>query len=219
MNVPDVEVYKKTGRMNTGMKTKRGMAATLFICAAIAAAAVSCGQGDRPQRSLGTTEMADQEFSDFTTMESDSGQVKWTLEAPVARVYNIRKLLVTDDPKITFYDENGEISSILTADKGEYNQETHDLTALGNVVVTTMEGYTLETESLIMIRELGEIHSEDFVKVTRGNDILTGYGFQGYPELKNVDIKRDVRAFLRDEDGLIDGEVKKEKEGKGSGDE
>jgi len=219
VNVPDTEVYKNTGRMYTGMKTKRGIAAALIICTALAAAAISCGQGDRPQRSLGTTEMADQEFSDFTTMESDSGQVKWMLEAPVARVYNIRKLLVTDDPKITFYDENGEISSILTADKGEYNQETHDLTALGNVVVTTSEGYTLETESLIMIRELGEIHSEDFVKVTKGSDILTGYGFQGYPELKNVDIKRDVRAYLRDDEGLIDGEVKKEKEGKGRGDE
>jgi LPS export ABC transporter protein LptC len=219
VNVPDTEVYKDTGRMYTGMKMKRSAAAAILVCVAIAAAAVSCGQSERPQRSLGTTEMADQEFSDFTTMESDSGRVKWILEAPVARVYNIRNLLVTDDPKITFYDENGEISSILTADKGEYNQETHDLTALGNVIVTTTEGYTLETESLIMIRELGEIHSEDFVKVTKGSDILTGYGFQGYPELKNVDIKRDVRAFLRDEDGFIDEEVKKEKEGKGSGDE
>ncbi len=201
------------------MKTTREKTTTLLICAALAASAVSCGQSDRPQRSLGTTEMADQEFSDFRTMESDSGQVKWILEAPVARVYNIRKLLVTDNPKIIFYDENGEISSVLTADMGEYNQDTHDMTALGNVVVTTIEGYTLETESLIMLRELGEIHSEDFVKVTKGNDILTGYGFQGYPELKNVDIKRDVRAYLRDEEGLIDGEVKKEKEGKGSGDE
>ncbi len=201
------------------MKTTRVKAAILLICAALAAAAVSCGQGDRPQRSLGTTEMADQEFSDFRTMESDSGQVKWILEAPVARVYNIRKLLVTDNPRITFYDENGEISSVLTAEMGEYNQDTHDMTALGNVVVTTIEGYTLETESLIMLRELGEIHSEDFVKVTKGDDVLTGYGFQGYPELKNVDIKRDVRAYLRDEAGLIDGEVKKEKEGKKSEDE
>jgi len=219
VNVPPAEVYKNVDRVETGMKMKRGKTAALLLCAALAAAALSCGESDRSQRYLSTTEMADQEFSDFTTMESDSGQVKWILEAPVARVYNIRKLLVTDKPKITFYDENGEVSSILTADKGEYNQETHDMTALGNVVVTTTEGYTLETESLIMIRELGEIHSEDFVKVTRGNDILTGYGFQGYPELKNIDIKHDVKAYLRDEEGLIDGEVRKEKEGKGSGDE
>jgi LPS export ABC transporter protein LptC len=201
------------------MKTTREKTAILLLCAALAAAAVACGQNDRPQRSLGTTEMADQEFSDFRTMESDSGLVKWVLEAPVARVYNLRKLLVTDNPRITFYDENGEVSSVLTAETGEYNQETHDMTALGNVVVTTIEGYTLETESLVMIRELGEIHSEDFVKVTKGNDVLTGYGFQGYPELKNVDIKRDVRAYLRDEEGLIDREVQKEKEGSGGGDD
>ncbi len=219
MNVPPSEVYKNVDRVETVMKITREKAAILFACAALAAAALSCGQSDRPQRSLGTTDMADQEFSDFTTMESDSGRVKWTLEAPVARVYNLRKLLVTDNPKITFYDENGEVTSVLTADKGEFNQVSRDLTALGNVVVTTTEGYTLETESLIMIRELGEIHSEDFVKVTRGTDILTGYGFTGYPELKNVDIKRDVRAYLRDEESLIDEAVRKEKEGKGSGDE
>jgi LPS export ABC transporter protein LptC len=172
--------------------------------------AVSCSDSGRPHRSLGSSEMADQEFTDFTTMESDSGRVKWRLEAPVARVYNRRKLLVTDNPEIKFYDENGLVSSILTADKGEYNQVTHDLTALGNVVVTTVEGYTLETETLIWLFELGEIHSEDFVKVTKGNDVLTGYGFQGYPELKNVDIKRDVKAYLRDEEGLVDDAVEEE---------
>jgi LPS export ABC transporter protein LptC len=213
VNTSAAEVYKRM-KMTTRERTL-----ILLLCAATAAAAASCGQGDRPERTLGTTEMADAEYADFRTMESDSGQVKWVLEAPVARVYNIRKLLVTDYPKITFYDENGEISSVLTADKGEYDQETHDMTALGNVVVTTVEGYTLETESLIMLREDGEIHSEDFVKVTKGNDVLTGYGFQGYPELKNVDIKRDVRAYLRDEEGLIDQEVEKEKEGKKSGDD
>jgi LPS export ABC transporter protein LptC len=101
---------------------------------------------------------------------------------------------------------------VLTADKGEYNQVTHDLTALGNVVITTSEGYTLETESLVYLRELGEIHSEDFVTVTRGDDVLTGYGFTGYPELKNVDIKRDVRAYLRDDEGLVDDEVLRERE-------
>lgn len=186
---------------------------TLVLALAAVLSLVSCGEGDRSQSTIGTAEMADQEFTDFRTMESDSGMVKWVLEAPVARVYNVRKLLVTDDPRIEFYNEEGEVTSVLTADKAEYDQVTHDLTALGNVVITTSEGYTLETESLVWIHELAEFHSEDFVKVTRGNDVLTGYGFEGYPELNNVDIKRDVRAYLRDEEGMIDREVEKEKEG------
>ena len=163
--------------------------------------------------------MPDQEFTDFTTIESDSGIVQWILKAPVARVYNIRKLLVTDSPEIVFYDREGNVSSVLVAKKGEYNQQTHDLTALGNVVLTSTEGFILETESLVWLNLLEQIHTEDFVKVTKGNDVLTGYGFQGYPELKNIDIKRDVKAYLRDEEGLVDDEVDRESDSKAGGDE
>lgn len=174
----------------------------------------SCDDSERAERSLGTGDMADQEFTDFVTIESDSGITKWRLESPVARVYNIRNLLVTDQPVIRFYDENGTVSSILTSDKAEYNKVSHDLTALGNVVVTSAEGYILETESLVWIDRLEQIHTEDFVKVTKGKDILTGYGFQGYPELRNIDIKRDVKAYLKDEDGVVENEVVRERDGK-----
>ncbi|HSG29226.1 MAG TPA: hypothetical protein VLA34_12155, partial [Candidatus Krumholzibacterium sp.] len=81
---------------------------------------MSCGGGEHGEASLGGGDSADQEFTDFVTMESDSGMVKWKLEAPVARVYNIRNLLVTDQPVISFYDENGVVSSVLTAEKAEY---------------------------------------------------------------------------------------------------
>jgi len=169
----------------------------------------SCSSKDKDDMPLVTQDIPDQEFSDFSTVESDSGLVKWKLRAPVARVYNSKKLLVTDDPVIDFYDEDGKIASTLTAKKGEFNQQTHDLTALGNVVVTTSEGYKLETESLVWLQELGEIHSEDFVKVTKGSDILTGYGLKTDPSLKNVEILRDVKAYLKDEEGNIREEIEK----------
>ncbi len=204
--------------VNNGSSARRipgyGSFVQITISVVMAVAILSCSGSDRSERSVGGAEMADQEFVDFTTIESDSGIVQWILKAPVARVYNIRKLLVTEQPKINFYDEGGNISSLLTADKGEYNQQTHDLTVLGNVVLTSSEGYVLETESLVWLNTLEQIHTEDFVKVTKGNDVLTGYGFQGYPELRNIDIKRDVKAYIRDEDGLIEKEAEKEREGK-----
>ncbi|HER43359.1 MAG TPA: hypothetical protein ENO08_02740 [Candidatus Eisenbacteria bacterium] len=44
---------------------------------------LSCeGVGD-DGRSVYTEDVPDQEFSDFTTVESDSGVVKWVLSAPV----------------------------------------------------------------------------------------------------------------------------------------
>jgi LPS export ABC transporter protein LptC len=117
---------------------------------------------------------------------------------------------VTDDPRIEFFDRLGVLTSVLTSDKGEYNQLTHDLTALGRVVVTSEEGYVLETESLVWVNGLGEIHSEDFLKFTKGADVFTGYGFRGDPELRNVEILRDIKAYLRDQNGLLQEEIRKE---------
>jgi LPS export ABC transporter protein LptC len=186
----------------------------LWAAAAVLVVALwSCGDGNKGEGSLGAGDLPDQEFTDFTTMESDSGVTTWILKAPVARVYNSRKLLVTDEPRIEFYDETGDLSSVLTAAKAEYNQVTKDLTALGTVVVTSREGYTLETESLIWVNDLEEIHTEDFVTFTRGRDILTGYGLRSDPELAKVEIQRDIKAYLTDDEGIVDEEVRKESAG------
>jgi LPS export ABC transporter protein LptC len=187
--------------------------ALIVLALGLAAAAVSCQGRNDDKGSIATADVPDQEFSDFTTLESDSALVRWSLKAPVARVYNARKLLVTDDPRIEFFDEFGQLASILTSDKGEYNQVTHDLTALGHVVVTSVEGYVLETETLVWVEKLVEIHSEDFVKFTRGADILTGYGLRGDPGLRDVEIKRDVKAYLRDENGALKEEIEKDSRG------
>jgi LPS export ABC transporter protein LptC len=193
--------------------------ASMLLAGLLAASIPACEGRDQEKGSIATADVPDQEFSDFTTVESDSALVRWELKAPVARVYNARKLLVTDDPRIEFFDEHAQLASILTADKGEYNQITHDLTALGHVVVTSVEGYVLETETLVWVEKLGEIHSEDFVKFTKGSDVVTGYGLRGDPGLKDVEIQRDVKAYLKDENGLLQEEIKKEENPKGSHDE
>lgn len=197
----------KAGRLRLGF----------VVCLAILY--VSCGGTEKGEQSLGARDIPDQEFTDFTTYESDSGVVKWVLEAPIARIYNARKLLVTVKPRITFFSEEGETTSVLTADKGEYQQVSHDLTALGNVVVTSRQGYMLETESLVWVNEFEEIHTEDFVRFIKDNDVLTGYGFRSDPDLENVTIQRDVEVYLRDEEGVVEDEVEREGAGRGGRDD
>jgi len=198
--------------MKSAGTIRRMLPGGLLIALVIALAffVLSCQGKNRGQGTLATADVPDQEFNDFTTSESDSGLVKWMLKAPVARVYSARKLLVTDTPHIEFFDKQGVLVSVLTSDKGEYNQVTHDLTALGHVVVTSQEGYVLETESLVWVNGPGEIHSEDYVKFTRGNDVLTGYGLRGDPGLRDVEIQRNVKAYLRDENGFMQEEIRKD---------
>lgn len=189
---------------------KAAWAALLGLLIGLALALGSCQKGGQGEGSIGAADVPDQEFSDFTTVESDSGLVRWVLKAPVARMYSARKLLAADDPRIEFFDKDGRRTSVLTSKKGEYNQVTHDLTALGNVVITSQEGYVLETESLVWVEKLGKMHSEDFIKFIRGRDVLTGYGLRADPDLKNVEIQRDVKAYLRDSEGIINQEIQKD---------
>ncbi len=185
---------------------KRSVIIAAVLAVVLWVALFSCDGEEGKGNYLSADHTPDQVFENFRITESDSGVTKWILEAPLARVYNDRKLLVTENPTIDFYNKQGERTSVLNADKGEINQETHDFTTLGNVVVTSREGYTLETETLIWLRERGKIHTDDFVKFTRDDDILTGYGFVSDPSLKKWEIKREVEVLLKSEEEIVDEE-------------
>jgi LPS export ABC transporter protein LptC len=141
----------------------------------------------------------DEVFTDFVTLESDSGLAQWRLTAPKAKRYTKEKLIMLDNPVIEFFDKEGTRQTTLISDAGEYSEETRDMLAYGNVKVTSVEGDVLETDSLCWNNEQDKILSNSFVKFTRGRDVLTGYGLECDPNLNSVDIKRDVKATIVDQ--------------------
>jgi LPS export ABC transporter protein LptC len=141
----------------------------------------------------------DEVFTDFVTLESDSGLVQWRLTAPRANRYTKEKLIMLDNPVIEFFDKEGTRQTTLISDAGEYSEETRDMLAYGNVKVESAEGDVLETDSLFWNSEQDKILSNSFVKLTRGRDVLTGYGLECDPNLNSVDIKKDVKATIVDQ--------------------
>ena len=144
-------------------------------------------------------EAPDEVFKDFTTEETDSGLTKWTLSAPTAHRYMDRRVVILERPTIQFFDDFGELQTTLDADSGSYTEDTRDMLAYGNVVVSTSDGKTLETDSLYWNNETEKIETESFVRITEGPDVITGYGLECYPNLNAVDIKRDVTATVSTE--------------------
>lgn len=145
----------------------------------------------------------DEVFTDFVTMESDSGRAQWKLTAPQANRYSKEKRIMLEEPNIEFFDKEGSLQTTLTADNGEYSEDSRDMLAYGNVQVVSIEGDILETDSLFWNNEEDKILSNSFVKLTRGRDVVTGYGLECDPNLNSVDIKRDVQATIIDEAGEI----------------
>ena len=104
--------------------------------------------------------------------------------------------------KVEFYDPEGEVSSVLTSLKGRVDDKRKNLQAYGRVVLRTTEGVVLETETLHWDNTRGVVWSNDFVTVTRGKEVLTGYGLESDPNLTDVRVKSRVNIRMEaDETG------------------
>ncbi len=169
----------------------------LFIIAAVFILAAGCDDGSSDQAMVGNDDVPDEVVTDFVTEETDSGLVIWTLNAPKANKFNSRKVFMMDKPTIEFFDEFGNLQTTLTSEFGEYYQDSREMLAYGNVVVVSVVGDVLETDSLRYVTSVDKIFSDNFVKITRGDDVvITGIGLECDHTLNSVEIKEDFKATI-----------------------
>ncbi len=163
---------------------------------------VSCTSDTPNEIAFQKDEMPDEVFTDFVTQESDSGVVLWKLTAPRANRFSKKKLVIMENPVIEFFDKDGHLTTTLESKVGEYSEESQDMLAFGDVVVTSVDGDVLETDSLLWKNVEDKIISNSWVKLTRGRDVITGIGLECAPDLSAVDIKRNVEATIIDTAGV-----------------
>lgn len=166
---------------------------------------LACGRESAEQLANRGGEVPDEVIIDFTTEESDSGLVNWRLSAPTANKFNDRKIVLMDKPTVEFYDKLGALQTTLTSEKGEYSQETRNMLAYGNVVVVSVSGDVLETDSLRYLNEEDKIVSDSAVKLKRENSVYTGVGLECDHNLSSVDIKKNFKATIIDDGNRING--------------
>jgi LPS export ABC transporter protein LptC len=95
-----------------------------------------------------------------------------------------------------FFNQQGEHSSVLTARQGVVDNNTRNLTAIGNVVVVSDSGIVLETEELMWDNQRQKVISEVTVKFTTAIDTLIGDSFISDPDLVNYEI-RNARGYSK----------------------
>jgi LPS export ABC transporter protein LptC len=141
--------------------------------------------------------LPDQVISGFAITETSMGKKDWTMEAEEAYLYEKRNILEAREVEVTFYDDSGGMRSVLQADYGKLNRNSDDMEARGSVTVTGSDGIVLETESLVWQSATRQIVSDDSVRIIRNEDVLTGWGFRGDPDLGSFSILRNMRATIR----------------------
>lgn len=134
---------------------------------------------DIPAELLNEATKQDMEATDFETFYTDSGVVKYHLQAP--------KLLVFDDPKNRYndfpdgfimqrYDLNKKIISQMSGNHGKYFVNEKRWEANGNVILINSEGDTLRSEELKYNQAEELIYSDQFVSIKKGDQTIFGNG-------------------------------------------
>jgi LPS export ABC transporter protein LptC len=176
-------------------------AVLLLVLTAFTPSILGCERRGRVDPGVSTGELPDQEVADFSVTETDQGSPQWTMYARSASVFSARNLIVAHGVRVDFFDQDGKRSSTLTAREGELHQLRRNMVARGNVVLQTAEGTRMSTEQLRFLNREQKIVSDDFVRVERGGDVLTGIGFESDPRLEHFEFKRQVRATVQTRSG------------------
>jgi LPS export ABC transporter protein LptC len=128
---------------------------------------------------------------------SDSAKVQAELTAPVMNHYEGENpyLEMPKGLKVIFYNAAMEVKSRLTADYGIRNEHEQKMEARKNVVVVNEKGEQLNTEHLVWDERREKLLSDEFVKITRKDEIIYGTGFeanQDFTRYKIFNIKGTI---------------------------
>ncbi len=95
---------------------------------------------------------------------------------------------------VRFFDENGNLSSTLTAERGRIFESSRNMTVHGNVLVVSSDHGRLETDTQSWVEQENRIMTGAAVRLSTARDVVTGEGFEADPNLEEWRILRDVKG-------------------------
>ena len=135
-----------------------------------------------------TDDMPILEASNFETMVTDSGVIRYFLKASkLLRFENDREAYFEfpEGIELIKYDENKEIISSITANYAKQFERDKRWEVKNNVIATNAQGDTLKTEQLFYAELEGIIYTDEFVRIIRPGQNITGTGFKSDQTLQN----------------------------------
>ncbi len=128
----------------------------------------------------------------FEGIFSDSTIIRYKLNTP--------RLIYHEDatpPHIEYptgvhiekYDARMNIIASISSNYAKFFTEEERWEAKNNVVAVNANGDTLKTEQLLWDEKKGKIYSDEFVKIIRADQIMTGIGLEANQDFSNWKIK------------------------------
>ena len=139
---------------------------------------------------------ADMKLEKVRLVEDKHGQKTWELEAKSARQYEEQNIMVLEDVKVTFFAKEGRIF-YLTSKEGKIYQDSKNVDLIGDVVLTSNDGYQLKTRSASYHHSEQIVSTPDPVEIDGEQIHMTGKGMLVNVEAKTVRILSQVKTHLK----------------------
>lgn len=188
------------------MGMARGRIAAFMLLALLALGIPTlegCQSSETPGEREEGSVVPDQEIDGFSLTQTRDGLKVWVLKADRALVFEEPGRVEMTAFRVDFFKDDGDVRSTMTAREGLLLQRTNDMEAFGDVVVYADDGTTLTTQRLTWNERTGKIESDRFVRVVQGRDEFTGVGIEADPDLKNIKVKSEFKAYVRTPDGEL----------------
>ncbi|WP_291862240.1 LPS export ABC transporter periplasmic protein LptC [Marinilabilia sp.] len=139
---------------------------------------------------------------DLETAVTDSGKTAYRFITPEMNQYDNLEKPYTEFPKglhLIIYNDNEEIDAQIKSQYAIYHESQNLWELQNNVEAVNFKNEVINTEQLFWDSNKHIIYSDEFIKITTEQEILTGYGFESDERLENYTIKRISGILTVDE--------------------
>lgn len=141
-------------------------------------------------------QQAEYQIKDIRINETLDGNLRWTLEADQAEVYDQRGITVMRKVVIQVFSRDG--SWTVTSDEGTLDNAKRDVSLKGNVVIRSSEGLEMRAPTLAWRNENRTLDTEDAVEIRRDGTTITGQGLVVRMQEETAGLLRSVRVVITD---------------------
>ena len=183
----------KLQQLNSNFTKNIGLSVIAALVSGAALLLTSCENNIEEIKAFASNEnLPILEARNFETIFTESGQIRYSLKTPKLLRFEDEGRDYIEFPEgmeLVKFDANKNILSSITADYAKQFVADDKWEAKNNVVATNAQGDTLKTEHLIWEEKKELIYTEEFVKIIRSDQIITGIGLTSDQKLQNWKIK------------------------------
>jgi LPS export ABC transporter protein LptC len=136
---------------------------------------------------------ADMRLEKIRFVEDKHGKKTWELDAKAIQQYQGQNIILLEDVKVTFYTKDGR-SFILSGNKGKVYQDSKNMELVGDVLLTSSDGYRLKTHSVSYQHANKKVTTSDPVEIEGKEIQVVGTGMRVDMEAKIIKILSQAKT-------------------------